>query len=121
MADSIDARGPPAVAAEGRGVPLVPCRTYLRGRMSLLYRIFRAATRSRGDRRWDLFIRGAGLVALLAIPVAVAFPRRRIPLARLAEPRIEIDDFTRACLQRIVTFNLLSRLAAYFSRQLLIL
>ena len=54
---------------------MVPCRTYLRGRMSLLYRIFRAATRSRGDRRWDLFIRGAGLVALLAIPVAVAFPR----------------------------------------------
>jgi len=50
--------------------------------MSLLYRIFRAATRSRGDRRWDLFIRGAGLVALLAIPVAVAFPRL-VPLVWL--------------------------------------
>jgi len=42
--------------------------------MSLPHRIFRTATRPRGDRRWDLFIRGAGGVALVAIPVAMAFP-----------------------------------------------
>ncbi|HXV86381.1 MAG TPA: hypothetical protein VD793_06765 [Gemmatimonadales bacterium] len=36
--------------------------------------IFRAATKPRGDRRWDLFIRAAGVVALIAIPLAILFP-----------------------------------------------
>ena len=50
--------------------------------MSLPHRIFHAATRSLGDRRWDLFIRGTGVVVLVAIPVAIAFPHL-VPLVWL--------------------------------------
>jgi membrane protein YqaA with SNARE-associated domain len=47
--------------------------------MSLAHIVFRRVTQPLGDRRWDLFIRATGVVALLAIPVAIAFPRL-IPL-----------------------------------------
>src|SRR5688572_30678387 len=34
----------------------------------------RALVKARGDRRWDIFIRGTGVAALLLIPIALAFP-----------------------------------------------
>ena len=42
--------------------------------MPVLKGWWRALWRPRGDRRWDLFIRGAGLVALIGIPVAYYVP-----------------------------------------------
>ena len=51
--------------------------------MSLPNRIFRTLAAPMGDRRWDLFLWGSGALALLGIPVVVAFPTT-VPLVWLA-------------------------------------
>jgi len=45
-------------------------------------RILAAATKRRGDIRWDYLIRGTGVIALLGIPAVLLFPRS-VPLVWL--------------------------------------
>ncbi|HLG04997.1 MAG TPA: VTT domain-containing protein [Gemmatimonadales bacterium] len=48
-----------------------------------LVAIGRFLVRRRGDRRWDLFLRSAGALAALGIPIVIAFPES-VPLVWLA-------------------------------------
>lgn len=58
---------------------------------SILRRIARFCVKPRGDRRWDVFLRGTALIALIGIPLVVFFPEST-PLVWFAVVAVPVNS-----------------------------